>query len=225
MSPRTIGLPEHVAAYVKDHGSAVDPLLQELIDETATLSQGRMQVAPEQGRFLAFLIELMGARRVVEVGTFTGYSSLCMARAVGPTGHVACFDKSDDWTQIAQRYWQKAGVSDRITLQLGPAAENLWKLAGQGLKGERWDGTVDLVFIDADKGGYDLYYDYALDLLRPGGLVALDNILWKGDVADPNVTDKITTTIRAINTKVVNDPRVAPCLVPIGDGLMLARKR
>lgn len=224
MSPRTIGLTAELAAYVTAHGGGVDDVLERLIAETSAMSQGKMQVAPEQGRFLGFLAEILGARRVIEVGTFTGYSSVCMARALPRGGQLVCLDQSEEWTAIAQKYWVEAGVSDRISLILGPAEQSLWHIVGQGLNGSDWVETVDMVFIDANKSAYNMYYDYALELLRPGGIVALDNVLWHGDVADPSKTDTITRHMRSINNKVSQDPRVSACLLPVGDGLMLARK-
>jgi caffeoyl-CoA O-methyltransferase len=178
-----------------------------------------MQIAPEQGQFMALLVRLTGARRILEIGVFTGYSSLAMALALGRDARFTCCDISEEYTAVARKYWAKAGVADRIELKLGPAAETLKGL----LKGS--EGEIDFAFIDADKTNYETYYDLALQLLRPGGLIAIDNVLWGGDVANPKKMDEDTEAIRRINKKVHADERVDVSLVPIGDGLTLARKR
>ncbi|HEY7690439.1 MAG TPA: class I SAM-dependent methyltransferase, partial [Dongiaceae bacterium] len=195
------------------------PILAELRAETAKLPMAMMQIGPEQGQFMALLVRLMNAKTIVEVGTFTGYSSLVMALAV-PEARLTCCDISEEFTAVARRYWAKAGVADRIDLKLGPAAKSLEAMLAGGAKGK-----VDFAFIDADKTNYSRYYDLVLELLRPGGLVAIDNVLWGGDVADPKITNDDTTAIRAVNKKVHGDQRVDVSLVPIGDGLTLARKR
>ena len=176
-----------------------------------------MQVAPEQGAFLELPVAVTGASRVVEVGTFTGYSSLCMARALPPAGTLLCCDVSEEWTAIARRYWQKAGVADKVELRLGPAADTL-----QGLPEGEW---IDLAFIDADKPSYLVYYQELLARLRPGGLIVLENVLWSGAVANPDETSESTVAIRAVNDFVAADERVESVMLAIADGITLARKR
>ncbi|MEI7599203.1 MAG: class I SAM-dependent methyltransferase [Aestuariivirga sp.] len=215
---KTIGLTGALEAYYAAHACREAPLLAELRAETAKLgSNAAMQIGPEQGAFMGLLVKLMGARRVIEFGTFTGYSSLAMALA-GAT-RITCADVSKDFTDIARRYWAKAGVADRIDLRLdgGRAVIARCLAAGEA-------GTFDLAFIDADKSGYDAYYEGSIQLLRAGGLVLVDNTLWDGDVANPAKQDDDTRAIRALNDKLVKDPRVEICLVPICDGLTMARK-
>ena len=178
-----------------------------------------MQIGADQGAFLALLVQLTGAKRALEIGTFTGYSALAVAKALPADGTLTCCDVSDEWTQVARRYWHEAGVAGRIDLRLAPAAETL-----RDLLLESGPGSFDFAFIDADKAGYDRYYEATLVLLRPGGLVAIDNMLWSGAVADPSVTDPDTAALRALNLKVRDDSRVTSCLVSMGDGVLLARK-
>jgi caffeoyl-CoA O-methyltransferase len=179
-----------------------------------------MQIAPDQGQFMALLIRLIGAKKALEVGVFTGYSSLCIALALPPDGKLIACDISEEYTSIAKRYWQKAGVTDRIDLRIAPALETLDQLlvAGQA-------NTFDFAFIDADKENYTNYYERALQLVRPGGLIAVDNVLWGGAVADPSVQDESTQAIRAFNQKLHRDERVSLSLVTIADGLTLAMKQ
>ena len=215
---KTIGLTGALESYYAAHACREPAILKELREETSRLGgESVMQIGPEQGAFMALLVKLMGARRVVEFGTFTGYSSLAMALA-GAT-RITCADVSKEWTDIARRYWEKAGVADRIDLHLDGGKPVIAHLLGRGEA-----GSVDLAFIDADKQGYDAYYEGSLTLLRPGGLILVDNTLWSGDVADPARQDEDTAAIRAINAKIVADPRVEICLVPICDGLTMARK-
>lgn len=221
MSPRTIGMDDRLYAYYRATSVREPAVLARLREQTAALgSQASMQIAPEQGQFLALLVELTGAVRLLEVGTFTGYSALACALALPPQGRLICCDVSEEWTAVARRYWAEAGVADRIELRLGPALDTLDALLAEGL-GE----TFDMVFIDADKPNYDAYYEQALRLVRAGGLVALDNTLWSGRVADPEDTTPRTEAIRAVNAKLGRDDRVSLCQVPIGDGLTLARRR
>ena len=187
--------------------------------ETSRLPRGTMQISPEQGQLMGLLVRLMGARRALEIGTFTGYSALAVALALPADGKLICCDVSEEWTQMAQRYWRAAGVAERIELRIGPAET----LAGLRAAGE--DGRFDFAFIDADKKSYDLYYEQCLKLVRPGGLIAIDNALWHGWVADPAYRDADTAAIRALNRKIRDDTRVDMVLVPIGDGLLLARRR
>jgi caffeoyl-CoA O-methyltransferase len=179
-----------------------------------------MQIGPEQGQFMALLVELIGARSALEVGTFTGYSALAVARALPDDGRLIACDVSAEWTSIGRPYWEEAGVAHKIDLRLAPAIETLDALLGEG-RAE----TFDFVFIDADKTGYDAYYERALSLIHPGGLITLDNTLWEAKVVDPEITDTDTEAIRAINKKLAADERVTLSMVPIGDGLTLARKR
>lgn len=197
-----------------------DTLLRDLRQETARDEAANMQISPEQGQFLALLVKLIGARRIIEVGTYTGYSSLVMARALPRDGYLLCCDLNEQWTDIARRYWQRAGVADRIDLKLAPAKESLQTLLDQGHQ-----RSFDMAFIDADKESYDLYYEQCLRLLRPNGLIVLDNTLWHGRVADPTINDADTRAIRRLNRKLKDDERIDMSLIPMADGVTLARKR
>ena len=216
---KTIGLTGPLETYYAAHACREASVLAELRAETAKLgSNAGMQIGPEQGAFMSLVVKLMGARRVIEFGTFTGYSSLAMALA--GASRITCADVSKEFTDIARRYWARAGVADRIELHLdgGNAVIARCLAAGE-------TGTFDLAFIDADKSGYDAYYEGALKLLRAGGLVLVDNTLWGGEVADPSIRDADTDAIRALNDKILADDRVEICLVPICDGLTMARKK
>lgn len=213
---KTIGITGALETYYAAHAYREPAILKDLREETARLGgESVMQIGPEQGAFLSLIVKLMGARRVIEFGTFTGYSSLAMALA--GASRITCADVSKEWTDIARRYWQKAGVADRIDLHLDGGNAVIARSLAEA-------GTFDLAFIDADKSGYDGYYEGALKLLRPGGLILVDNTLWSGDVADPEKKDADTEAIRALNAKIHADPRVEICLVPICDGLTMARK-
>jgi caffeoyl-CoA O-methyltransferase len=179
-----------------------------------------MQISPEQGQFMALLAELIGARRVLEVGTFTGYSALAVALALPADGRIVACDVNEDTTAVARRYWAEAGVADKIELRLGPAVDTLEALLAEG-GGE----TFDFAFIDADKVNYDAYYEGALALLRQGGLMVIDNVLWSGAVADPERQDADTSALRALNAKLHDDQRISLSLLPVSDGITLARKR
>jgi len=217
-APKSFHLPPAVHDYLVRHGSPPDAVQRELIEETRRLGGiSMMQIAPEQGAFMTLLARAIGARRAVEVGTFTGYSALCLARGLPPDGRLLCCDVSAEWTAIARRYWEKAGVADRIELRIGPAAETLAALPPEP--------TFDLAFIDADKPSYPVYYEEILKRLRPGGLVLVDNVLWMGRVADPSANDEHTAAMRAFNAKLAADPRVEVVMLPIADGLTIARKR
>ena len=220
MANKTIGISDELAAYVRRVGTREPDVLARLREETSSLPQRGMQVSAEQGALLALLVELIGARRCLEVGTFTGYSSTAVALALPGDGRITCCDVSEEWTSIARKYWSEAGVADRVDLRLGPAADTLDDLLAAGE-----EGTFDLAFIDADKVGYDGYYERALRLVRPGGLIALDNTLWGGRVIDDDVTDEDTGAIRALNAKLADDQRVTLCLLPVSDGVTLARRR
>lgn len=214
------GLGPELASYLRANSLRDDQVLADLRAETAQLAEGGMQVLAEQGQFLALLTRLAGARRVLEIGTFTGYSTLCFARAVGPEGSVTACDVSEEFTSVARRYWQQDGIADRIDLRIAPALDTLEQLLAK-------DGPdqYDLAFIDADKVNYARYYEAALTLVRPGGLVILDNTLWSGRVADPSVTDADTEAIRAVNALLATDERVDLSLLPLSDGVTLALKR
>jgi predicted O-methyltransferase YrrM len=220
MSARTISLTDSIHEYLLANSLRDLPVLRNLRDETAQLENGGMQISPEQGQFMQLLIKLIGAKRTLEVGVFTGYSSLSVALALPPDGQVVACDVSEEYTRIARRYWQEAGVADKITLRLGPAVETLQQMLD---KGEQ--NTFDFAFIDADKEPYPTYFEQALQLIRPGGLIAIDNVLRGGSVADPATTDRDTLIIRNLNAKLHTDDRIDLSLVPIGDGLTLARKR
>jgi len=220
MSNRTIDLTDRLYDYLLKVSLRESPLLAELRAETAKLPMAGMQISPEQGQFMALLAELIGARRALEVGTFTGYSSLVVALAMPADGKLVACDVSEEFTAIARRYWARAGVAAKIDLRLAPALDTLGKLLADG-----GAGTFDLAFIDADKKEYDGYYEAVLKLLRPGGLLLIDNVLWDGAVADPKKRDSDTLAIRALNKKLHDDKRISLSLIPIGDGLTLARKR
>ncbi len=217
MANKTLGVSDELAAYVVKVGSREPDVLARLREETAALPQRNMQIAPEQGAFLALLVELIGARRCIEVGTFTGYSSTAVALALPGDGRLVCCDVSEEWTAVAKRYWQDAGVADKVELRLGHAAETLDQLLVDG------EGAYDLAFVDADKTGYDGYYERLLRLLRPGGLMVLDNTLRQGRVLDPD--DEDTRAIHALNEKLSSDDRITLCLLPVADGVTLALRR
>lgn len=220
MTNRTMPLTDNLYHYLLDAASREPDLLKRLRAETANVRYPGMQIAPEQGQFMALLVQLTGARRAIEIGTYTGYSSLCVAMAMPPESRLIACDINEEWTAIARRYWAEAGVAERIELRLAPAHETLKQLIGCGES-----DSFDFAFIDADKENYGVYYDYCFDLVRPGGLIAIDNMLWDGTVADPARDDPDTLAIRGVTRRIKGDPRVDISLVPIGDGLMLARKR
>jgi caffeoyl-CoA O-methyltransferase len=217
---KTIGLSDELAAYVVAHGTREPDVLVRLREETANLPQHGMQISPEQGAFLAMLTELTGARRYVEVGTFTGYSSTAVALALPADGSVVCCDVSEEWTSVARRYWAEAGVSDKIDLRIAPAADTL-----DVLLEEAGEGAFDLAFVDADKSSYDAYYERLLRLVRPGGLIVFDNMLWSGHVLDEDPDDEDTRALQALNLKLSDDERISLCLLPVADGVTLARVR
>jgi predicted O-methyltransferase YrrM len=196
------------------------PLQRRLRAETAKLPLGLMQIGADQGAFMALLVRLMGARRCLEIGTFTGYSALTVASALPPDGKLIACDVSEEWTSIGRRYWREAGLESRIDLRLGPAAETL-----RGLLDAGEAGRFDFAFIDADKSNYDTYYELCLQLLRQNGLIAVDNVLWSGSVLDEKKQDADTVALRAINLKIRDDARVESVLLTVGDGLTLVRKR
>ncbi|MBW4575513.1 MAG: class I SAM-dependent methyltransferase [Aphanothece sp. CMT-3BRIN-NPC111] len=220
MSKKTLDLDERLYNYLLSTSLREPDVLRRLREETARHPYATMQISPEQGQFMALLVQLLGATKTLEIGVFTGYSSLCVALALPPGGKITACDVSEEFTSIARRYWQEAGVTDKIELRLAPALETLDQLLADGQA-----ETFDFAFIDADKENYQGYYERSLQLIRPGGLVAIDNVLWGGRVADPKVQDNSTLAIRAFNEKLHYDEQVSISLVPIADGLTLALKR
>ena len=220
MSSRTIVLTDALYKYLLEVSLREPEVMRRLREATQKMPRAGMQISPEQGQFMALLVELMGAKRCLEIGTFTGYSALAVARALPADGILVACDISANYTARAKPYWQEAGVADRIDLRIGPAVETLDTLLAQGQA-----GSFDFAFIDADKTNYKNYFQRVLDLLRRGGLACVDNVLWSGAVVDPARDDEDTEAIRAFNKALADDPRVSLSLVPIGDGLTLARKR
>lgn len=220
MTARTLNLDAALYQYLLDVSLRETPLLRRLRDETQALPNARWQVAPEQGQFLALLIKLTGARRILEVGTFTGYSALCMAQALPDDGSLICCDIPGDYNATAHRYWEEAGVDQRIDLRLAPALETL-----AGLEQAGQLESFDLIFIDADKANYPAYLEFALRLLRVGGLAVFDNTLWSGRVLEANAVSEDTRAIQALNRALKDDSRIDLSLLPLGDGLTLCRKR
>ena len=218
MSPRAPEMSERLHDYVLSQGLREHPVLRELRVLTDDLPEASMRSSAEQMQLLALLIELTGAKRVLEIGCFTGYGSLAMALALPPEGRVVTLDVNEHWPAIGRRHWERAGVAGRIELRVGLAADSLEQLAAEG-------AVFDLAYVDADKKLYDTYYEHALALVRPGGIIALDNALWSGAVADPADQDHQTLVLRALNAKVRDDARVASVLLPVGDGVLLTRKR
>lgn len=216
--PKSFFLSPDAQRYLIDHGAAPDEHQAALITETEALGGiSIMQISPEQGAFMTLFTRLIGARRAVEIGTFTGYSATCIARGLPADGRLLCCDVSEEWTDVARRHWDVAGVADKIDLRIGPALETLAALADEP--------TFDLGFIDADKPTYPDYYEAVLSRLHPGGVILVDNVLWGGAVADPDFDDEHTNIIRAFNRMVADDPRVDSVIVTVGDGLTIARKR
>jgi len=215
--PRSL-LPETVDQYITRTMVRETPVQQKLRAETAKLAEAGMQIGADQGQFFALLVRAIGAKRALEIGTFTGYSALAVAAALPEDGKLVACDVSEEWTNIGKRHWAEAGVAHKIDLRIAPATETLAKLLAEG-----GAGTFDFTFIDADKPGYDAYYEACLKLIRKNGLIAIDNVLWSGKVADESVTDESTAALRRINTKIAADTRVEACLLTVGDGVMLVR--
>lgn len=220
MSNVSMGLPPDLQAYLVRHGVREPEILKRLRDETALLPEHNMQIAPEQGALLALLVELVGAKRCIEIGTFTGYSSTVVALSMPPDGTIVCCDISEEWTAVARRYWAEAGVADRVDLRLAPALETLDKLIAGGA-----EGTFDFAFIDARKSEYPDYHERIVRLLRSGGLAAYDNVLWSGRVVDESDQDGETLGVRRLNERLAADERVTISMLPVADGVTLARKR
>jgi predicted O-methyltransferase YrrM len=219
MTDRNVKLDARLYAYLQEHSLREHPVLRELREATAAMPHAGMQISPEQGQFMALLARAVNARRAIEIGVFTGYSSLAVALALPPDGQLVACDVSEEWTAIARRHWEKAGVAGRIELKLAPAQRTLDELIEAGES-----GRFDFAFIDADKSRYGIYYERCLALLRKGGLIVADNTLWSGAVADPAVDDKDTRALRAFNDAVHRDSRVAVSMLPVGDGVTLALK-
>jgi predicted O-methyltransferase YrrM len=215
MSSAHIEMTPALCEYLREVSLRDHPLLARLRAETAALPRARMQITPEQGQFMQLLLGLLGARRTIEIGVFTGYSALVTALALPADGQVVACDVSEEWTAVGRPYWAEAGVAHKIDLRIAPALETLASLAG----------PFDFAFIDADKNNYDAYYERCLQLVRPGGLIAIDNTLWHGDVIDPAKQDADTVAIRALNQKLHADPRIELSLLPMGDGLTVCRIR
>lgn len=220
MANQTLGLDQKVYQYLQAISLREPEILTQLRQEIADHPMARMQIAPEQGQLMALLVQLIGARKTLEIGVFMGYSALVVALALPPTGKIIACESNEAYAAIARGYWQQAGMADKIDLRLAPALETLDSLLATGEA-----NSFDFAFIDADKSNYEHYYERSLALLRPGGLMAIDNVLWSGRVADPQVQDNRTRKLRALNQKLHQDPRIHLSLLPIADGLTLAIKR
>jgi predicted O-methyltransferase YrrM len=212
-------LADGVEQYIVDTTVRENPVLAELRKETSTMSGAGMQIGSDQGQFMGLLARAIGAKRYLEIGVFTGYSSLAMALALPDVGRIVACDVSEEYTSVAKRYWQKAGVEKKIDLRLGPAVATLDKMIADKIE------PFDIAFIDADKENYDAYYERCLQLVRPGGLILCDNMLWSGAVIDQSVQDESTNALRALNAKAGKDERVDEVLLSVGDGILIARRR
>jgi predicted O-methyltransferase YrrM len=220
MSNKSIGLSDELHEYLLSMSLRESAVMERLREETAHHPKAQMQIAPEQAQFFQFLLRLIGARRTIEVGVFTGYSALAAAEVLPPSGELVACDVSEEYTEVARRYWEAAGVADQIDLRIAPAEETLNALLDDGQA-----GTFDFSFIDADKETYDTYYEQSLELLRPGGVIALDNVFRDGRVTDPDVEDESVRAIQDLNEKLHTDDRVDLTMLPVADGVTLAMKR
>lgn len=220
MSKRSLGLSDPIYSYLLSNSLREPDVLRRLREETANHEWSIMQIAPEQGQFMALLVEILGVRRAIEIGVFTGYSALAVALALPEDGRIIACDINKEWTDVGRRYWKQAGVDHKIDLRLAPAEDTLLTLLEQ-----KQAGAYDFVFIDADKINYERYYELSLELVRRGGVIAVDNVLWGGSVADHNIKDADTEAIRRFNRKLHQDARVSISMLPLADGLTLARKR
>jgi caffeoyl-CoA O-methyltransferase len=219
MPDRNFTLDKRLHRYIVEHSVREHPVQRALREATAGMKHAGMQISPEQGQFMALLVQMLGARRTIEIGVFTGYSALSVALALPPDGKIVACDVSEEWTAIGRKHWEKAGVAAKIDLRLAPALDTLDKLIAAGGAGQ-----YDFAFIDADKGNYPGYYERCMTLVRRGGLITLDNTLWSGRVADPKENDDDTKAIRAVNDALHRDERIAVSLLPVGDGVTLALK-
>lgn len=220
MSSRATFLTEELYIYLKNVSLREPEVLQQLREVTAPFSTSAMQISPEHGQFMRLLIKLINAKRTIEAGVYTGYSALSVALSLPEDGYMLACDINEEWTTLAREFWGKAGVAHKIELRLAPAAETLQKFIDDG-----YESSFDFAFIDADKGGYDVYYEQCLKLIRQGGLIMLDNMLFHGLVSDVDANDNTTKAIRAMNNKILKDERVDISLLPVGDGVTLARKK
>ena len=220
MSDTSINLTPSIYSYLKDNSLREPEILKQLRNETHKKFQTTMQISPEQGQFMGLLVEMLAAKKTLDIGTFTGYSALVVALSLPSGGKVIACDTNVEWTNMAKHFWQMAKVADKIDLKLGQALQTLDKLLADGEA-----NTFDFAFIDADKQNYSAYYEKSLALLRTGGLIAIDNVLWSGQVADPTINDSDTVSIRELNSSILTDKRVTISMLPIGDGLTLARKK
>lgn len=215
MAGRTPFLPEKIARYIQEHAVREPQVLRELRAATASVPHSGMQIGADQGQFMAMLVKLMGAKRALEIGTYTGYSALAVALALPKDGTIVCCDLSEEWTAVGKPFWKKAGVEKKVDLRIGPALETL----------KRLKGPFDFVFIDADKENYINYYERCLELLRPGGLIVVDNVLWSGEVANEHTRDELAVALRKFNDHVHKDDRVELAMLSIGDGVTLVMKK
>ena len=220
MSARPTTLTDALHGYLQAHGVRESAVMRRLREETARHEMAMMQISPEQGALMALLVELVGAKRALEVGVFTGYSALVVAQAMGPDGRLTALDNNPDYTEIAQRFWAEAGLAERVELRLGDARDSLAALRAEGL-----DAAYDFAFIDADKADYDIYYEQCLALLRPGGLILIDNTFHMGQIAEPERWGENAPVVDALNKKIEADARVTMVMLPLGDGLTICRKR
>ncbi|MFK8068406.1 MAG: class I SAM-dependent methyltransferase [Gammaproteobacteria bacterium] len=220
MANQTISFNENLYNYFQQHAYREEDLLKELREETATLPEAVMQISPEQGAFMSMMVKLIGCENIIEIGTFTGYSSLCMSRSLPENGQLIALDISEEWTSVAQKYWQKAKVDHLIELRLGSATDSLNEMIE-----DQKQETIDLIFIDADKEAYLNYFESGMKLLKTGGAMLFDNVLWGGAVADESDQSSSTVAIRKLNDVLIKDQRVDICMTPIGDGLTIIRKR
>lgn len=218
MSRKSILVSDELHSYIEKTWMKEPDILVRLRAETDSMPEADLQISADQGQLMSLLVRALGVKNALEIGVFTGYSSLSVALALPDEGKLVACDISDEYTQIARKYWAEAGVANKVDLRIGPAVESLKKIQEEGHR-------FDFAFIDADKPNYENYFDAAVELVRPNGLIAIDNVFWKGAVADPTQTDEGTETMRAFNAKVSSDPRVDICIIPIGDGLTVARVR
>lgn len=220
MSDTTLNMTPRLYDYYQKQSLRESEILRSLREQTHKMSMAQMQISPEQGQFMQFLVEILQAKKTLDVGVFTGYSALVVALALPPDGKVIALDVNEEWTKVAKKFWAMAGVENKIQLHLAPALETLQSLIDKGES-----GSFDFAFIDADKLNYLNYYEKSLTLLRKGGVIAIDNVLWSGQVADPHIDDDNTKMIRKVNATLLKDDRITLTMLPVGDGLTLARKR